>query len=78
VASATMTITVWPPLVPSIARDGDAWGGSATGGDGNVLAYKWAFSDGDVEYGRVVHHADDPGAVLTVTDGSGSTASTSA
>src|SRR4051794_23093983 len=78
VASATMTITVWPPLAPSIARDGDAWGGSATGGDGNVLAYKWAFSDGDVEYGRVVPHADDPGAVLTVTDGSGSTASTSA
>ena len=77
VATATMRIEVFPPLVASFTRDGDAWIASADGGDGNVLAYRWRFSDGDVEYGPVVHHADDPGAVLTVTDGTGSTASTS-
>ena len=49
-------------------------------GDGHLLAWRWTFSDGSTAAGRVVTHAFGagaaPGAALTVTDGTGTTAST--
>ncbi|MHB8593965.1 MAG: PKD domain-containing protein [Acidimicrobiales bacterium] len=81
--SATMAITVYPRLVADVTVAQDSNGtvtyqGSATGGDGEYLAYQWLFSDGTSGAGPVVIHefppGVTPGATLTVTDGSGGTA----
>ena len=83
--SAQMTVRVFPRLVPTIgARPGRrgaiSYTGDATGGNGSVLAWHWSFSDGGSAEGRQVSHTfaagTTPRATLTVTDGTGSTAST--
>jgi chitodextrinase len=55
---------------------------TASGGDGRYLAYQWRFSDGTTSAGaRVTHQFPagvTPGAVVTVTDGSGGTAAATA
>jgi hypothetical protein len=73
--SASMHVTVYPHLVAGIERDGDRLVGAASGGDGRVLAWQWTFADGTAAAGRFVDA--HPGATLTVTDGTGSTATAS-
>lgn len=86
---AAMEIVVYPQLVASAAATPSAsdpqtvsYSGSATGGDGHYLAYRWTFSDGSSAAGSTVTHTFPagvaPAASLTVTDGSGGTAAADA
>ena len=69
-------VRVFPELEPAIEAeqlDADTWRftASATGGDGDYLAHRWEFSDGETADGKTVEHtfAGSPGADLTVVDG---------
>ncbi|HEX5269010.1 MAG TPA: PKD domain-containing protein, partial [Gemmataceae bacterium] len=85
VASATLKVVVFPALRPQIAASATgstvAYRASASGGDGHVLAWRWRFADGATATGPSVRHTFPagvtPAATLTVTDGSGSTATAS-
>ena len=87
VASASMTLAVYPSLAASISIlsvSGNAlqYAGTTQGGDGHLLAWRWTFSDGTTAAGPVVTHTfaagTTPGATLTVTDGTGTTAAAAA
>ncbi len=77
-AAWRLVVRVYPPLEPAIrarAAGSGAWSltGSARGGDGHPLAYRWTFSDGGSDAGASVEHrfgaGTRPGATLAVTDG---------
>ncbi|HZU78574.1 MAG TPA: PKD domain-containing protein [Acidimicrobiales bacterium] len=83
VATRTFTVVVGPQFQAVVAASPGGTPGevtyraATTGGDGTVLAYRWVFSDGTTAAGAEVTHdfgTTAPGAVLTVTDGSGTTA----
>ncbi len=83
VARWSFTVAVGPPLGATVtATPGPSPGeviytAGTSGGDGTVLAYRWVFSDGTTAAGAQVTHDfgnTTPGAVLTVTDGTGTTA----
>lgn len=83
VASWSFTVVVTPPLEATVtATPGPAAGevtytAGTSGGDDTVLASRWVFSDGTTASGAQVRHdfgSTTPGAVLTVTDGTGTTA----
>jgi hypothetical protein len=87
--SATMNVVVYPQLSAqaSASPSGSdpstvSYVATASGGDGRYLAYQWRFSDGTTSAGaRVTHQFPagvTPGAVVTVTDGSGGTAAATA
>jgi hypothetical protein len=61
------------------SRYGYLFSGSASGGDGTILAWRWIFSDGTTANGPQVAHTFPRGvrhgAKLTVTDATGATAS---
>jgi hypothetical protein len=81
-ASWDFQIYAYPQLTASVtsASNGAAisYTGSACGGQGTILAWRWTFSDGTTASGQTVTHqfatGVTPGATLTVTDGSGTTA----
>jgi hypothetical protein len=81
-----LVVRVYRPLRPRIAAKQVAtntwrYTGSARGGDGTRLAWRWRFADGGTAEGRVVEHrfapGTTPGATLTVADGTTMTASAS-
>jgi len=49
----------------------------AQGGEGNVIAAKWAFSDGRTEYGTTITLPKHMEGVVTITDGADNTATAS-
>ena len=78
----TRTVIVDPPLSALVTQ---APAGSSvrltagvTGGDGNVIAAHWRFSDGTQADGLRVVHAAGATATVTVVDGAGDTATTTA
>lgn len=86
ITSWQLVVRVYPPLRPRIAAEqvgASTWRytGSARGGDGRRLAWRWRFADGGSAEGRVVEHRFAPGAnrgvTLTVADGTTMTASVS-
>jgi hypothetical protein len=85
-ATWQLVVRVYPPLRPrtaakQIAANTWRYTGSARGGDGNRLAWRWRFADGGTAEGRVVEHRFAPGVdrgvTLTVADGTTMTASVS-
>jgi hypothetical protein len=83
-AAWQLVVHVYPPLEPSISATQtgtDTWTftGSAQGGDGTVLAYRWSFGDGGWADGQTVTHTfpagSTPSATLTAADGTTMTAS---
>ena len=87
VATWDLQVTVYPRLVAAVSATTNADGSvsytaSASGGDGDVLAWRWVFADGSTASGPSVTHTFaggvTPGATLTVTDGTGSEASATA
>jgi hypothetical protein len=83
-AAWQLVVRAYPRLRPEV--DAEKTGartyrltGSARGGDGQRLAYRWRFADGTTAAGRVVEHTFAPGdaraATLTVADGTTMTAS---
>jgi PKD repeat protein len=75
-----LVVRVYKPLRPriTIKRVGATtwrYTGSARGGDGARLAWRWRFADGGTAEGRVVERSADTGATLTVADGTTMTAS---
>jgi hypothetical protein len=81
-----LIVHAYPQLHPSISASLTggttyAFTGSASGGDGNALAYRWQFSDGQTAEGPSVTHqfpsGTKPGAQLTVADGTTMTAGAS-
>ncbi|MCA1832837.1 MAG: PKD domain-containing protein [Actinomycetota bacterium] len=80
-ASWSLDVVVYPHLTASVSQSADGntvtYTASAAGGQGNILAYRWTFSDGSTASGQTVTHAFTdaaPGATVTVTDGTGTTA----
>jgi hypothetical protein len=85
-ATWQLVVRVYRPLRPRISATslgGGLWrySGSARGGDGNRLAWRWRFPDGTTAEGKIVEHrfaaGDAPGATLTVADGTTMTAAVS-
>ena len=83
-ASWSLPITVYPALHPLLhaRRAGTAtvYEGGYRGGSGQVLTWRWDFSDGTTAYGRVVNHRDGrriPGraTTLTIVDATGTVVS---
>jgi hypothetical protein len=83
-ATWRLVVHVYPPLRPrfTVTKAGTntyRYTGSARGGDGNRLAWRWRFADGSTAEGRVVDQRVAPGttrtATLTVADGTTMTAS---
>ena len=77
-----LVVRVYKPLRPRITvkRVGaNTWRytGSARGGDGARLAWRWRFADGETAEGRTVERDTDIGATLSVADGTTMTASVS-
>jgi len=86
IATWQLVVRVYRPLSPRISAKplgGGLWrfSGSARGGDGNRLAWRWRFADGATAEGKTVEHRFAPGAetgaTLTVADGTTMTASVS-
>jgi chitodextrinase len=86
VATAQLAVDVYPQLIAAIevvSRAGQdvVYRGGATGGHGRLLAWHWRFGDGTSAEGRTVEHTfpagTTPQATLTVTDATGSSATTS-
>jgi hypothetical protein len=76
-----LPVRAYPRLCPAAlvrrSRHGLRFVGSASGGQGTVLAWRWAFSDGASAAGRAVVHrvtARRARATLVVTDATGTTA----
>jgi hypothetical protein len=85
-ATWQLVVRVYRPLRPRISAKplgGGLWrfSGSARGGDGSRLAWRWRFADGATAEGKTVEHRFAPGAengaTLTVADGTTMTASVS-
>ena len=76
-------VIVYPALSALISKSSSgstyAFDGSALGGSGSVLAYRWSFSDGSTGSGVSISHifAGPGAATLTVTDATGGTATAS-
>ncbi|MCW2989954.1 MAG: primase [Solirubrobacterales bacterium] len=76
VATWSLVVEVFPPLRAAITDEGGELAADTVGGDGAPLAYRWDLGDGTVAYGRRVADPGGP-AILTVTDGTTSTATAS-
>jgi hypothetical protein len=70
----TGTIVVDPPLEAVASRGARRWRAQLRGGDGRVIAARWAFADGTVVEGLRVRGAPDAHGTLTIVDGAGDTA----
>jgi hypothetical protein len=72
----TGTIVVDPPLEAVAVRGARRWRAELRGGDGHVIAARWAFADGSSAEGLAVRGARGAHGTLTVVDGAGDTATT--
>ncbi len=80
--SWTQTVRIDTPLKAAVVQTAGpgksvVLSAAGEGGDGNVLAAQWTFSNGKTAYGTTITANKHLEGVVTITDGAGNTATTS-